>query len=113
MLVEAERPMIPYLEVRVRGDRMFVCLKSGVRYNPDDTSQRVEVTLPVLTRASAGNHSTMRLDGLGSGDILQHEATDFSTLRASIAAGELRVEVSNHLQVIHTFWRRTDYYSII
>jgi len=100
VLVEVERALIPYLEVRLRGDRLSVGLESGVRYSLEDASQRVEVTLPVLNRARVSNHSTLRLDGFETEDALRLDVADFSTLRASIAAWEIQVDVSNHSSLV-------------
>jgi len=94
--VEAERALLPYLEVKVRGGRLQVGLKPGITFNFEDASQRVEVTLPTLTCARIGNHSTLQLIGFTVEGSLRLEATDFSTLHGSIEAGKVQVEVSDH-----------------
>ena len=96
VLVEAERALVPYLEIDVRGDRLHVGLKSGITYNIEDASQRVEVTLPTLTLARIGDHSDLQLRGFEAAETLQLEVADFSSLQGSVEAGNLQVEVSNH-----------------
>ena len=96
VLVEAERALVPYLEIDVRGDRLYVGLKSDITYNIEGSSQRVEVTLPVLTLARVDNHSDLQLMGFEAAENLRLEVVDFSTLDGSIEADELQVEISNH-----------------
>ncbi|HEY45371.1 MAG: hypothetical protein AMJ88_16210 [Anaerolineae bacterium SM23_ 63] len=96
VLVEAERALVPYLEIDVRGDLLQVGLKSGITYNFENASQRVEVTLPALTLAKIGNHSELQLTGFGATENLQLEVVDFSTLNGSVEAETLQVEVTNH-----------------
>jgi hypothetical protein len=102
VLVEAERALFPYLVVRVRGGRLQVGLKPGIIFNFEEASQRVELTLPALSRASIGNHCTMQLVGLSAEETLQLEAADFSTLRGSIEARKVQVDVSNHSSLVLT-----------
>jgi hypothetical protein len=96
VVVEAERRLLPYLEVELSGKRLQVGLKSGVLYNFDAASQRVEITLPTLTRARIDNHSDLDLMGIAVDAPLRLEASDFSTLSGAIEAGEVQVEISNH-----------------
>lgn len=96
VLVEAERALFSYLEIDVRGDRLYVGLKSGITYNIEESLQRVEVTLPALTLARISNHSELRLDGFETEDDLQLEVIDFSSLQGEVEAGNLQVEISNH-----------------
>jgi hypothetical protein len=96
VLVETERALVPYLEIDVRGDRLQVVLKSGITFNFEKASQRVEVTLPVLTLARIGNHSDLQLTGFQATENLRLEVVDFSTLDGSVEAEKLQVEVSNH-----------------
>lgn len=96
VVVKAERALLPYLEVKVRGQLLQVGLKPDVSYNFEDASQRVEVTLPALTRAHIGNHSTLQLTGFTVEESLRLEAADFSTLRGSIEAEKVQIEASNH-----------------
>ena len=96
VLVEAERALVPYLEIDVRGDRLHVGLKSGITYNIEDASQRVEVTLPALTLVRIGNHSALQLTDLEAAETLKLEVTDFSSLSGAIDAKAIQVEVSNH-----------------
>lgn len=100
VLVEAEQALLPYLEVKVRGGRLQVGLKPGITFNFEDASQRIEVTLPALTRARIGNHSTLQLTGFTVEEPLRLEVADFSTLRGSIDAGEVQVDVTNHSSLI-------------
>jgi hypothetical protein len=96
VLVEAERALVPYLEIDVRGDRLHVNLKSGIDYKIENGSQSVEVTLPRLTHALVGNHSDLRLNGIETEDDLRLEVTNFSLLQGSVEVGTLQLEVSNH-----------------
>jgi hypothetical protein len=96
VVVEAERALLPYLEVKVRGGRLQVGLRPGINYSFEDASQRVTVTLPALTRARIGNHSELQLTGLTVEESLRLEAVDFCTLRGAVEAGQIEVEVSNH-----------------
>jgi hypothetical protein len=96
VLVEAERALVPYLEIEVRGDRLQVGLRPGINFNFEDASQRVEVTLPALNFARIGNHSDLQLMGFEMTETLRLEVVDFSTLDGSIEAEKLQVEVSNH-----------------
>jgi hypothetical protein len=96
VLVEAERALIPYLDVRVRDNRLFVGLKPDVTFDFEDASQRVTVTLPALTRAYISNHSVLELKDLTVEGSLRLEAADFSTLRGVVEAGQIQIEVSNH-----------------
>jgi hypothetical protein len=100
--VEAERALLPYLKVGVRGRQLEVGLKSGVLYNLENASQRVEITLPALTRARIDNHTTLQLAGLTAEETLRLEAADFSTLRGSIEAEKVQIEVSNHSSLVLT-----------
>ncbi|NIM94134.1 MAG: hypothetical protein GTO18_10540 [Anaerolineales bacterium] len=96
VLVEAERALIPYLEIRVRGSRLFVGLKSDVQFNFEDASQRVELTLPALVFARIGNHSDLHLTSFEATEMLRLEVVDFSTLGGSVEAKKIQVEVSDH-----------------
>jgi hypothetical protein len=100
VVVEAERALLPYLRVEVRGGVLRVGLDEGFLYNFEDASQRVEVTLPMLSRASVANHSTIRVDGIETEDTLRLEVADFSTLNGTITAGMLEIDVSNHSTLI-------------
>lgn len=96
VMVEAEDALTPYLDVVVRGKTLQIGLKSGYTYNFENASQRVEVTLPILTHAVVGNFSELRLDVFQTEDDLRLEVTDFSLLQGSVEVGNLEVEVSNH-----------------
>jgi hypothetical protein len=96
VVVEAERALVPYLEVSVRGKRLQVGLNPDIGLTFEDASQQVEIALPALTRARISNHSTLELMGFTVENSLRLEAADFSELHAAIEAGEVQVEVSNH-----------------
>jgi hypothetical protein len=96
LVIEAERALVPYLEVHVHGDRLTIGLKANVRFNFVDATQLVEVTLPALTHIIITNHSSMRLDGFKSEEDLEIEVNDFSSLHGSVVASNLTVKVSNH-----------------
>lgn len=96
VVIKAERTLMPYLEVDVRSDRLIVGLRSGVNFNFEEASQRVEVMLPSLHHARVGNHSTMELIGILDQERLQLEVVDFSTLSGSVTVSTLQIEVVNH-----------------
>ena len=96
VVVEAEQVLVPYLEIDVRGNRLHVGLKTGVTYNFETASQQVEVTLPTLTRAMVGNHSSLQLGGFEIEDDLRLEVDEFSTLDGVVKAAEVWIKVLNH-----------------
>jgi hypothetical protein len=89
VLVEAERALLPYLEIEVRGQRLQVGPKPGINYSFEDASQRVKMTLPALTRVHIGNRSTLHLTDLETEETLRLEAADFSALCGSVEAKEI------------------------
>jgi hypothetical protein len=100
VMVEAEETIAPYHEFVVRGETLHIGLNPSFTYNIESTSQRVEVTLPTLTGVRVSSHSTVTLDGFETEESLQVVVTDFSTLRGSISAGVVEVEVTNHGELI-------------
>ena len=96
VVIVAERALLPYLRVEVRGGVLRIGLEEGTLFNFEDASQRVEVTLPTLGRASVANHSTLQLNGIETADTLRLEVADFSTLSGAITAGILEIDVSSH-----------------
>jgi hypothetical protein len=102
ILVEAEEALMPYIDVFVQGETLQVSLKPGYIFNFEVASQRVEVILPSLTRVQVSNHSTLILEDFETKDTLLVRATDFGTLRGSITAGAVEVEVTNHGKLVLT-----------
>ena len=96
VVVEAEEELLPYLDVDVRGEALQVGLKSGYIFNFENASQRVEVTLPALTRVSISNHGTLILEDFETGETLRVGVVDFGALQGSITAGVVEVEVVDH-----------------
>jgi hypothetical protein len=98
--IEAERGLIPYLQVEVRRGKLRVGLEDGIHYSLEDASQRLKVTLPALASVRVGNHSRMVMNGFETDEPLQLEAIDFSALSGSVVASELQIEVSNHSSLL-------------
>ena len=96
VILEAEQALLPYIDIAIQGETLSVGLKPGYLFCFDNASQRVEVTLPVLTLAQVSDHGTVVLSGFEAGDSLQLTAIDFGTLRGTVEAGDVLVEVSNH-----------------
>jgi hypothetical protein len=96
VILNAEEALLPYIDITVQGEALYVGLKSGYLFCFDNASQRVEVTLPTLTHVRTNNHSTLILNGFEMEETLQVDVTDFGTLRGSITAGVVEVQVTNH-----------------
>jgi hypothetical protein len=96
VVVEAEEALMPYLDIVVRGETLHVGLKSGYIFNFENASQRVEVTLPALTRVSISNHSTLILEDFETEETFRIGVADFGELQGAITAGVIKIEVANH-----------------
>ena len=99
VVVKTDETLTPYLDVVVRGKTLHVGLKSNYTYNIEESSHRVEVTLPVLTRARISDFGTMDLKGLKADDSLKLEVRDFGELNGAIDAEDVQVEVSSHSEL--------------
>ena len=96
MVIEAEKELMPYLDVDVLGEALQVGLKSGYIFNFENASQRLEVTLPALSRVDVSNHGALILENFETQEALRVCAVDFGVLRGSIKAGTVEVEVVDH-----------------
>jgi hypothetical protein len=99
VVVEAEEALMPYLDVVVRGETLHVGLKSGYIFNIENASQRIEVTLPALSRVSISNHSMLILEDFETEETLRVRVADFGELQGTITAGGVEIEVTNHSEL--------------
>jgi hypothetical protein len=100
VMVEAEETIAPYHDIAVRGKTLHIGLDPNYVYNIESTGQRVEVTVPVLTRVHVSNHGTLVLEDFETKDSLSVSVTDFGTLKGSITAGNVNMKVTNHGELI-------------
>jgi hypothetical protein len=100
VIVEAEETITPYHDIVVRGKTLHIGLNPNFTYNIESTRQQVEVILPALTGVHVNNHGTLILEDFETEETLQVAVADFGTLRGSIMAGNVNIEVTNHSELI-------------
>ena len=98
IMVEADEAIVPYIDIDSRGNTLRIGLKDRT-YNMQNTIQRVEVTLPALSRASIGNHTELILRDIKTDDSLVFVADDFSELRGVVDASDIQILVDNHSEI--------------
>jgi hypothetical protein len=71
-------------------------MKSGITYNIEGSSQRIEIIVPTLAQVHATGHSEVELMKLELEESLRIEVTDFSELMGTIEADEVQAFVTEH-----------------
>ena len=98
VMVEADEAIVPYIDIVGQGKTLRIGLKNYT-YNMENTFQRVEVTLPALTRACISNHTELLLRDIEADNSLTFEVEEFSELHGMVDANNIQVEVDNHSEI--------------
>jgi hypothetical protein len=99
VVVETEESLIPYLEIVSRGKTLKIGLKSEYEYTFENATQRVEVTIPDLTRLESTNKSSVSIQDFNTLGEIKMQVSDFSSLAGNLQADSIQVEINRHSSV--------------
>jgi len=96
--ITADENMMEYLDVRQRGDTLYIGLKSGYSYV--STTHRATVTMPELRRLELSGASRGKMNGFSSAQPLSLNISGASSLELNdITAGDSKFNVSGASKV--------------
>jgi hypothetical protein len=94
--VEAPESLEPYLEVVTKDKILKIGLKSEFEYNLENTSHRVNVTMPDLKGVDVTNLSDATIEGFFDLEDIKFKVSDLSTVSADIEADSAHVDISDN-----------------
>jgi hypothetical protein len=99
VVVETEESLIPYLEIVTQGKTLKIGLISEHEYYFENSTQRVEVTIPELTRLEITNKSSVSIQDFNTLGEIKIQVSDFSSLAGDLKADSVRVDINGHSSV--------------
>ena len=99
VVAETTEELEPYVEIVMKGKTLRIGMKAGYRYNFENATHRVIVTLPVPTRLSASGMCEVNIDEyLHAGELIL-VITEFSSLAGVVNVGRMEIEASEFAKV--------------
>jgi hypothetical protein len=95
--VEADEAAMPYLDVRVRGGKLVLAMKSGMSFR--NMQARATITMPDLKALEVSGASRAKVDGFSSESRMKIEASGASRVDADMDTGDLELQLSGASRV--------------